>query len=197
MFLVVLLLTIAILCSTEIAVGARITGGREQIKEALALQKNYLPVTAALFMSIAHLCLVLTGALLAPFGPSGTWDSFAYYWRSSPLAFGWATVMLLGFVGNFCSVLHSARVQELNDFFPRYLSYCMFTSEIQTWLVCEDMTTMSLWKMSTSGAGLLLILLGCYIITAKPSLTNNEGPKFVPWDKFLVNRMHLRTCNSS
>jgi len=183
MFLVVLMMAVAVLCAMENVVHLSVNS--EHTLQGMHAQKSYLPAMGALFMTISHICLVLIHSV-APYAPSDP-SAAIHYYSHSPQAVGWSLVMLLSIIGNFSSVLLSSRLQELTDFYPRYFSYAIFLTVIQSWFFIEDFSQVFTWQLATSISGLFLSMIGCFIVD--DALERKHQPKdFIPWERLLVQK---------
>lgn len=63
----------------------------------------------------------------------------------------------------------------------------MFLIEVQAWFIVEDITKITFVKFMSSTVGMLLVMLGCYIVAK--SRSGKEDPKFIPWDALLVSKL--------
>jgi len=188
-FLIVLMFIVVLLCVSE----GNFRFGQKALQNQ-SIQKTYFPFMAALFSSISHLCLVLL-SIMSPFVRStGTLSAVSHYVHS-PHVLTWGVLMIMSTLGNFSILTISSRVQTLSSFFPRYFAYSMFLNEVETWFVVQDFDTVSLWRFSASSIGMVLIMIGCFIITKSSANKKTTKKALVPWDKFLVGGIGTNSGN--
>jgi len=183
-FLIVLTFIVVLLCVSE---------GNVRYSHK-SIQTTYLPFMGALLNSISHLCLVLI-SVMAPFMSTSWSISAISNYVHSPHVVTWGILMLFAALGNFSILTVSTRIQTLSSFFPRYFAYSMFLNEIETWFVVQDLDQISLLRFSASSFGMVLIMIGCFIITKSSADKKKAKNAFVPWDKFLVSGIGMNSSN--